>query len=113
MNIQTHDATGTSPYELVFGQKPQTILFPSGKCTQPVLEEDLERDGIQIEDNKYTIEMEEEYDEWKAEGEMVKQETEDVENKEMNIEQMEIANEGEKEEEMELAGDAMEPLEQV
>lgn len=99
-----HDATGTSPYELVFGQKPQSILFPSGKCTQPVLEEDLERDGIQIEDQKHTIEMEEEYDEWKAEEEMVKRATEDVEDKEMNKEQMGIANEGEKEEKKELDG---------
>ena len=104
INIQTHDATVTSRYELVFGQKPQIILFPSGKCTQPGLEEDLERDGIQIEDNKNTIEMEEEYDECKAEEEMMKQETEDVEDKEMNIEQMEIANDGKKEEKMELDG---------
>ena len=77
MNIQTHDAIGTSPYQLVFGEKLQTVLLPLGKCTQPILEEDIERDGIQIENNKHTIEMEEEYDKWKQEEEMVDRGTED------------------------------------
>ena len=92
MNIQTNDGTGTSLYELVFGLKPQTVLFPSGKCSQPIL--DIERDGIQKENNKHTIEMDKEYHKWKAEEEMV---TEDVQDKEMAIERVEIGDEGWKE----------------
>lgn len=41
--------TGSSPYELVFSQKPHSILFPSGKSKGPLLEEDLETDGITVE----------------------------------------------------------------
>eukprot|EP00731_Ephydatia_muelleri_P032193 Em0023g700a len=29
MNIQVHDTTGASPYELVFGQKARTVIFPT------------------------------------------------------------------------------------
>ncbi len=50
MNIQAHTTTGSSPYELVFGQKPRAVLFPSGKSSKPLLEEDLEKDGIHIEE---------------------------------------------------------------
>ena len=46
MNVQVHETTGTSPYELVFGQKPREVLFPSSKCYKPLFEEDLEDDGI-------------------------------------------------------------------
>ena len=46
MNIQIHDATGSSPYELVFGQRPRAVIFTSGKSSGPLLEEDLEADGI-------------------------------------------------------------------
>ena len=42
MNTQTHEATGTSPYELVFGQKPRSVIFPSKKSVG-VLEEELEK----------------------------------------------------------------------
>lgn len=49
MNIQVHSVTGSSPYELVFGQKPHSVLFPSGKSKGPLLEEDLETDGITVE----------------------------------------------------------------
>eukprot|EP00731_Ephydatia_muelleri_P002138 Em0001g2138a len=40
MNIQVHDTTGASPYELVFGQKARTVIFPTQQ-NAIVLEEDL------------------------------------------------------------------------
>lgn len=41
MSIQAHDSIGSSPYELVFGQKAHTVLFPSGKNNRiPLLEDD-------------------------------------------------------------------------
>ena len=46
MNIQAHTATGFSPYELVFGLRPHSVLFPSAKSKELLMEEDLERDGI-------------------------------------------------------------------
>ena len=46
MNTQTHEAVGTSPYELVFGQKPRSVLFPTGKSPGIILEESLTDDGI-------------------------------------------------------------------
>ena len=45
MNTQTHETTGTSPYELVFGQKPRSVIFPSNKSVG-VLEEELEKEGV-------------------------------------------------------------------
>ena len=50
MNIQNHETTGTSPYELVFGQKARTVLFPSTTRTDILLEEELEGDGVCIEE---------------------------------------------------------------
>ena len=49
MNIQVHTATGSSPYELVFGQKPRSVLFPSKENQGLILEEDLEYDGVSFE----------------------------------------------------------------
>ena len=49
MNIQVHETTGTSPYELVFGQKPRSVVFPSGK-KGIIFEEDLENDGVIFDD---------------------------------------------------------------
>ena len=49
MNIQTHETTGASPYELVFGQKARAILFPAGTTrTNVLLEEELEEDGVAL-----------------------------------------------------------------
>eukprot|EP00731_Ephydatia_muelleri_P032771 Em0024g315a len=45
MNIQVHDTTGASPYELVFGQKARTVIFPTQQ-NAIVLEEDLADEGI-------------------------------------------------------------------
>ena len=52
MNIQVHETTGHSPYELVFGQKPHATVFPGGDGTRITSEEDLELDGIVFEDNE-------------------------------------------------------------
>ena len=46
MNTQTHEAVGTSPYELVFGQKPRSVLFSTGKSPGIILEESLTDNGI-------------------------------------------------------------------
>ena len=46
MNTQTHEAVGKSPFELVFGQKPRSVLFPTGKSPGIILEESLTDDGI-------------------------------------------------------------------
>ena len=52
MNIQVHSSTGSSPYELVFGQKPRAVLFPNNSDdVDVVFEEDLERDGVVIDDD--------------------------------------------------------------
>ena len=45
MNIQVHETTGHSPYELVFGQKPHATIFPGGDETTITNEEDLARIG--------------------------------------------------------------------
>ena len=50
MNIQTHETTGASPYELAFGKKARTILFPGTTRTNVLLEEELENDGVCIEE---------------------------------------------------------------
>ena len=47
MNIQVHDATGASPYELVFSQKARTVIFPTQQ-NAIVLEEDLADEGIDV-----------------------------------------------------------------
>ena len=47
MNIQVQDTTGASPYELVFGQKARTVIFPTQQNTI-VLEEDLANEGIDV-----------------------------------------------------------------
>lgn len=55
MSIQAHDSIGSSPYELVFGQKAHTVLFPSGKNNRiPLLEDDemLYGDHVPQEDGK-------------------------------------------------------------
>ena len=44
MNIQVHDTTGASPYELVFSQKARTVIFPTQQ-NATVLEEDLADEG--------------------------------------------------------------------
>ena len=47
MNTQIHETTKCSPYEVVFGQKPRDVVFPSEKLL--ILEEDLEFDGVDFE----------------------------------------------------------------
>ncbi|KAL5475764.1 hypothetical protein EMCRGX_G025614 [Ephydatia muelleri] len=47
MNTQVHDATGASPYELVFGQRARTVIF-STQQSAIVLEEDLADEGIHL-----------------------------------------------------------------
>ena len=42
MNTQVHDATGASPYELVFGQRARAVFFPTEQSSM-VLEEDLQK----------------------------------------------------------------------
>ena len=52
MNMQVHSSTGSSPSELVFGQKPRAVLFPKNSDeVDVVFEEDLERDGVVFDDN--------------------------------------------------------------
>ena len=54
MNVQVHDVTGSSPYELVFGQKPQAHYYyfnwPAEKSSGPLLEKELEADEIEFEE---------------------------------------------------------------
>ena len=50
MNIQVLEATCACPYELVFGQKPRSVLFPANKDTVVILEQDLEEDGVICDD---------------------------------------------------------------
>ena len=49
MNTQVHDTTGRSLYELVFGQMPREVVFPSRKKSAIILEEDLEADGVVLD----------------------------------------------------------------
>ena len=49
MNTQVHDTTGRSPYELVFGQMPREVVFPSSKKSAIILEVDLETDGVVLD----------------------------------------------------------------
>lgn len=48
MNTQVHEATGASPYELVFGQEPRSVLFPTTTASGVILEEDLIDEGVQF-----------------------------------------------------------------
>ena len=48
MNTQVHDTTGATPYELVFGQRARTVLFPTQQSAM-VLEEDLADEGIDFD----------------------------------------------------------------
>ncbi|KAL5515249.1 hypothetical protein EMCRGX_G000390 [Ephydatia muelleri] len=48
MNTQVHDTTGRSPYELVFGQMPREVVFPSSTKSAIILE-DLEADGVVLD----------------------------------------------------------------
>ena len=41
-------STGAAPYELVFGQRVQTVLFPT-QLSAMLLEEDLADKGIQLD----------------------------------------------------------------
>ena len=47
MNTQVHHTTGASPYELVFGQRARTVIFPTQQSAI-VLEEDLADEGIHL-----------------------------------------------------------------
>ena len=49
MNTQVHKTTGTSPCELVFGQKPRSVVFPTSTATGVILEEDLTEDGVHFD----------------------------------------------------------------
>ena len=42
-----HDTTGASLYELVFGQRARTVIFPTQQSAI-VLEEDLADEGIHL-----------------------------------------------------------------
>ena len=55
INIQTHTATGSSPYELVFGQKQRSVFFPSKDNQGMILEEDLKCDGVLFESESTII----------------------------------------------------------
>ena len=46
MNTEVHETTKATPYELVFGQRPRTSLFPSEHGPNIVTEEQLEEDGL-------------------------------------------------------------------
>ena len=54
MNTQVHETTGACPYELVFGQKPREVLFPSGQKHDVIFEEDLECDGVVFEGSDHS-----------------------------------------------------------
>ena len=54
MNTQVHETTGACPYELVFGQKPREVLFPSGQKYDVIFEEDLECDGVVFEEKDHS-----------------------------------------------------------
>ena len=47
MNIQVHDTTGASLYELVFSHKARTVIFPTQQ-NAIVLEENLADEGIDV-----------------------------------------------------------------
>ena len=51
MNTQIHEATGSTPYEHVFGQRPRTVVFPSKADEKVLLEEELEEEGVCFEEN--------------------------------------------------------------
>lgn len=68
MNIQAHETTGSSPYELVFGQKPRAVIFPSVKNDNPLLEEDLEKDGVHIEEEETPAENDGQQQQQESEG---------------------------------------------
>ena len=57
MNTQVHETTGRSPYELVFGQKPRSVLFPVSTATGVILEEDLTNDGLHFDTGTSAFEM--------------------------------------------------------
>ena len=54
MNTQVHETTGACLYELVFGQNPREVLFPSGQKHDVIFEEDLECDGVVVEENDHS-----------------------------------------------------------
>ena len=41
LNTQVHEATKHTPYELVFGQPPRSLLIPDNKLVGRLNEEDL------------------------------------------------------------------------
>ena len=57
MNTQVHETTGTSPYELVFGQKPRSVVFPTSAATGVIFEEDLTDDGVHFDTGTSTLEL--------------------------------------------------------
>ena len=58
MNTQVHDTTGATPYELLFGQRDRTVLFPTQKSVM-VLEEDLADDGSHLDTSEQIFRTEE------------------------------------------------------
>ena len=54
MNTEVHETTKATPYELVFGQRPRTSLFPSEQAPKMITEEQLEEDGLECESNPPT-----------------------------------------------------------
>ena len=57
MNTQVHKTTGTSPCELVFGQKPRSVVFPTSTATGVILEEDLTEDGVHFDTGTSTLQL--------------------------------------------------------
>lgn len=54
MNTQVHKTTGASPYELLLGQKPRSVIFQQ---RQPHLEEDLTDDGVHFNTETSTLQL--------------------------------------------------------
>ena len=48
MNTQVHDTTGASRYELVFGQRARTFIFPTQQCAIVLEEDGLADEGIHL-----------------------------------------------------------------
>ena len=57
MNTQVHETTETSPYELVFGQKPRSVVFPTSAATGVIFEEDLTDDRVHFDTGTSTLQL--------------------------------------------------------
>ena len=57
MNTQVHETTETSPNELVFGQKPRSVVFPTSAATGVIFEEDLTDDRVHFDTGTSTLQL--------------------------------------------------------